>query len=100
MKQLPIRASADFINDSWFQVDKHTSRNMFARTSFTEERVECIVTTSNCFVAWHLPIGLNAMLKAEKFPASIPYLTARLAQMNTDRFPHDEKSTRILWQKK
>jgi hypothetical protein len=61
---------------------------MLASTSLGKERVEGIISAANGFVAWHLTIWLNAVLQAEKLPASIPNLHAGLAKMEAECFTH------------
>ena len=48
---------------------------MHALTGLGEERVESIVTATDCFVRGHLAIGLDAMLKAVELPASVTFAT-------------------------
>lgn len=43
VEELPVATGADFINHSRFQIHKYSSRNVFSRTCFAEERVERIV---------------------------------------------------------
>jgi hypothetical protein len=38
---------------------------VFAGTSFAEEGIEGIITTTNCLVGWHLSIWLDSVFKAE-----------------------------------
>ena len=71
MEELAVCASAHLIDDRGLQVTHHTARHRLASTSLGEEGVECIVTTANCLVAGHLTIRLDAVLEAEKLPASI-----------------------------
>ena len=59
---------------------------MFARTCLREKRVERIISTTNSFVAWHLTIRLDAVLKTVQFPASIADLNTSLADVDTDTF--------------
>jgi hypothetical protein len=88
VEELSVCACTDFIYHGGLQIDKHTSRNVFARTCFTEESVECIVTAANRFVAWHLAIGLNSVLEAEELPARISDLDASLADVDGKSFTH------------
>jgi hypothetical protein len=55
---------------------------MFSSSSFTEESVECIITTTNGLVRWHLSIWLDSVLKAEEFPASVTNLNTGLTDMD------------------
>jgi hypothetical protein len=53
-----------------------------------KKSVEGIVTSSNGLVTWHLPIWLNTMLKAEKFPTRISDLHASLTNVDADSLTH------------
>jgi hypothetical protein len=61
---------------------------MFPCPCFAEEGVEGIVTTANGFIRRHLTVWLDSMLEAEKLPARIPNLNARLADMDADALTH------------
>ena len=78
-------------NYSRLQVNKDGSRNVFSRSSFTEERVEGIVSSSNSFIAWHLAIRLNSVFQAVQLPTSITNLNSGLADMYRDTFTLQEK---------
>ena len=70
-------------DNGWFQVNEHSARNVFPRSSLTEKRVERIVSSADSLVAWHLAIRLNSMLQAVQLPTSISNLNSGLA--NVDR---------------
>ena len=55
---------------------------MFSSASFTEERVERVVSTANRFIAWHLAIRLDSVFKAVKLPTRVAHLDSSLADMN------------------
>jgi hypothetical protein len=38
---------------------------VFTSTSFTEESVESIITTTDSFVRWHLSVRLDTVFEAE-----------------------------------
>jgi len=61
---------------------------MLAGASLTEESVERIITTADGLVTGHLAIWLDAMLKAEKLPASIANLHASLTNVKTKSLAH------------
>jgi hypothetical protein len=65
MEELSVSTSSNFIDNSWFEIEEYTSWNVFTSTSFTEESVESIITTTNGFVRWHLTIRLDTMFEAE-----------------------------------
>ncbi len=85
-EQLTVGSSADLIDNSWLEINKHGTRHVLASSSLAEEGVERIVTTSDSFVAWHLTIGLDAMFEAIQLPAGIAHLDACLANMDTNTF--------------
>jgi len=82
MEELSVGTSSDFINNGWFEIEEHTSWDMFSSTSFTEEGVESIITTTNGLVRWHLSIRLDSVLKAEEFPTGITNLDTGLTDMD------------------
>jgi hypothetical protein len=82
MEELSVSTSSDFINNSWFEIEEYTSWDVFTSTSFTEEGVESIITTTNSFVRWHLTIRLDSVLKAEEFPTGVTNLDTALTDMN------------------
>jgi len=89
MEQLTVGTRADLIDDGGLQINEDGTRNVFSRTSLTEEGVETIIATANGLVRGHLAIGLNAVLEAEKLPASISDLDTGLTNVNEDGFAHN-----------
>jgi hypothetical protein len=61
---------------------------MLASTCLREESVESIIAATDCLVAGHLTIWLNAVLEAEKLPARIANLNATLAHVEAESFTH------------
>jgi hypothetical protein len=61
---------------------------MLACACLTEKSVESVVATSNCLVTWHLSIRLDAVLEAEKLPASIANLDTTLAEVQSEDLTH------------
>ena len=57
---------------------------MFTCSSFAEEGVEGVITTSDGLVTWHLSIGLDSVFEAVQLPTSIPDLTTGLSDMDGD----------------
>jgi hypothetical protein len=88
VEQLTVSSSADFVNDGRFQVKKDGTRDVLSGTSFREEGVESIITTTNGLVRRHLTIRLDTVLEAVKLPAGITDLDTGLTQMNRDNFTH------------
>merc|ERR1719487_1581417 len=88
MEELAVGARADLIDHRRLQVDEDASRDMFARASLAEERVERIVATADRLVRRHLAVRLDTVLEAEKLPAPVPDLAAGLAHVNENRLTH------------
>jgi hypothetical protein len=55
---------------------------VFASTSFREEGVEGIITTSDGLIRGHLSVRLDTVLKAEEFPAGVTDLDTTLADVD------------------
>ena len=45
---------------TYLEVEKYAARDVLASTSLREEGVECVVASTNCLVAGHLSIRLDA----------------------------------------
>jgi hypothetical protein len=84
--KLTVGTSTDFVNDSWLEVNKDSTRNMLASTSLREEGVESVVFRTDGLVIRDLSIRLNTVLEAEEFPAGITDLDTGLTNMNGDDF--------------
>lgn len=69
VEELTVGSGSHFIDDSWFEIDKHSTRNVFAGSGFAEESVEGVITTSHGVVTWHLPIRLtkNSRIRLKSF---------------------------------
>jgi hypothetical protein len=65
VEELSVSTSSDFIDNSWFEIEEYTSWDVFTSTSFTEESVESIITTTDSFVRWHLSVRLDTVFEAE-----------------------------------
>ena len=74
--------------DTWLQVNKEGTRNVFSSASFGKEGIERINALAHRQVTGHLPIRLDAMLQAVQFPTGIAHLDASLTDMNRYDFPH------------
>jgi hypothetical protein len=61
---------------------------MFAGACLTEESVESVIAATDCFVAGHLTIRLNAMLETEKLPASVSDLNTGLTEVKAKGLTH------------
>jgi len=65
VEELSVSTSSDFINNGWFKIEEYTSWDVFSGTSFTEESVESIITTTDSFIGRHLTIRLDTVFEAE-----------------------------------
>ena len=65
VEELSVGTSSDFIDDSGLEIKEYASWYVLSCTSFTEEGVEGIITTTNSLVRWHLSIRLDAVFEAE-----------------------------------
>ena len=82
VEQLAVGTSSNFVGYGWFQVNEYAPWNVLAGASFREKGVECIVTTSDSFVGWHLTVRLNPVFKAVKLPAGVTDLKTTLADVD------------------
>jgi hypothetical protein len=88
VEKLSVSSGTDLIDYGWFQVDENGSWDVFASTSFTEEGVEGVITTSDGLVTWHLAIRLDSVFQTVQFPTGITDLDTGLANMDRDTFTH------------
>jgi hypothetical protein len=65
VEELSVSTSSDFIDNSWFEIEEYTSWDVFTSTSFTEESVESIITTTDGLIRWHLSVRLDTVFEAE-----------------------------------
>ena len=85
MEELTVGSDANLVNDSWLQVHKHSSGNMFTRASLREEGVEAVISSGRCLLIWrHGSIRLDAMFQTVEFPTGIANLATSLANMDWD----------------
>jgi hypothetical protein len=85
---LAVGTSADFVTDTWFEIDQDSTRNVLASASLREEGVEGVITTTDSLVGRHLAIRLDTVLKAVKFPASVTSLDTSLTNVDGKAFTH------------
>ena len=88
VEKLSVGSGSDLIDDGWLQIEEDTSGDVFSSSSFTEESIEGIITSSDSFVGWHLSIGLNSVFEAEQLPTSITNLNTPLTNVNGDNLSH------------
>ena len=82
MVELTVGSGPHFVTNSGLEIDVNGTGNVLSGTSLAEEGVEGIVSSSDGLVTGHLPIGLDAVLKAVKFPAAVSGLDTGLAHMD------------------
>ena len=82
VEQLSVGSGSDFIDNGWLEIKEDGSWDVLASSSFAEESVEGIVTSSNGLVTGHHTIRLDAVLKAVQLPAGITHLDTGLANMD------------------
>ena len=85
MEQLAVRASADLVNDGWFQIQEDCTWDIFARAGLGKEcsvRVVVGVVIITIANGRFLAVWLNTVLEAEKFPASVTELDTGLADVD------------------
>ena len=56
------------VNDGGLQIHKHSSGHVLATSSFREEGIETVVSTSNGLIRGHLTIRLNTCNNYSKVP--------------------------------
>jgi hypothetical protein len=88
VEQLSVGSGSDFINDGGFQIQKDSSGDVFSGSSFTEESVEGIISSSDGFVGRHLSVRLDSVLQTEQFPAGVADLDTTLSNVNRNNFSH------------
>jgi len=59
-------------------------------TSFREEGVESIITTSDSLIRGHLTIRLDTVFQAEEFPTGVTDLDTTLTDVDSNNFSHCE----------
>jgi hypothetical protein len=82
MEELSVGTSSYFINDSGFEIKEDGSWDVLTGTSFGEEGVESIITTTDSLVRGHLTIRLDAVLKTEELPTGVTNLDTTLTDVN------------------
>ena len=64
---------------------------MLSGVSFTEERIEWVITIPDGRIAGHLTVGLDAVFQAVQLPARISHLNTSLANVDWDTFALQDK---------
>ena len=68
-------------NDSWFQINEDSPRDMLPGTSLREEGGKGVITAHE-LVRRHVSVGLDAMLQAVQLPTGIANLAAGLTNVD------------------
>jgi hypothetical protein len=82
VEQLSVSTSSNFIDDGRFQIEEDGSGDVLAGTSFGEEGVESIITTTDGLVRGHLTIRLDTVFQTEEFPTGVTDLDTTLTDVN------------------
>jgi len=82
VEQLSVGSGSHFINDGGFQIEEHSSGHVLSGSSFTEESVEGIISSSDGLVRGHLSVRLDSVFQAEEFPAGVTHLDTALSDVN------------------
>jgi hypothetical protein len=88
VEQLAVGSGSDFIDHSGFKIEEHAAGHVLAGSSFGEESVESIITSTDSLIGGHLAIRLNAVFEAEELPAGVTDLDTSLSNVNVDDFSH------------
>merc|ERR1712150_456872 len=82
VEKLAVCSGTNLIYDSWFKINKNSSWNVFSCSSFTEESVEGIISTSDGLITWHLTIRLDSMFEAVQLPTGVTDLYTSLSNVD------------------
>jgi len=88
VEELSVGTSSNFIDDGRFEIKEDRSGYVLAGTSFGEEGVEGIITTTDSLVRGHLTIRLDTMFEAVELPTGVTDLDTGLTNVDTDNFSH------------
>jgi hypothetical protein len=86
MVELGVGAAADFVTYCGFEINVDSTGNVLSRLSLAEKGIERVISDAYTLVRCHRTIGLNAVLKAIKFPALVTDLDTGLTQVDGDTF--------------
>jgi hypothetical protein len=86
MVHLSVSTHPDLIDHRFLKIGKDGTGNVLASLSLREEGVERIIPTTESGISGHLTIGLDTVLKAEKFPALVTDLATSLSEMDGNDF--------------
>ena len=86
VEELSVSTSSNFINNSGFKINEHTSGDILTSTRFTEESLESIISAFRLFVRWLDSVGTDSVFKTEQFPTGITNLDTGLTNMDRNNF--------------
>jgi hypothetical protein len=90
VEELAVGAGADLVDDGGLEVEHNAAGDVLAGAGFGEEGVVRVILDADCLVGGHGTVGLNSVLKAEKFPAGVTSLDTSLTDVDGDDFTHVE----------
>jgi hypothetical protein len=82
VEELSVGSGSDFVDNGGFQIEEDGSGDVFTGTSFTEEGVESIISSSDGLVRGHLTIRLDTVFKTEQFPTGVTDLDTSLSDVD------------------
>lgn len=82
VEQLSVSTGSDFVDNGRFEIQEDSSGDVLTGTSFGEEGVESIITTTDSLIGGHLTIRLNTVFKTEQFPTGVTDLDTTLTNVN------------------
>jgi len=88
VEQLSVGSGSDFVNNGGFQIEENGSGDVLTSSSFTEEGVEGIVSSSDGLVRGHLSVRLDTVFETEEFPTGVTDLDTGLTNVNVNDFSH------------
>ncbi len=74
-------------DDSWLQINEHSTGNVLPSASLAEEGVERVVADAGALVRGHVAVGHDAVFHAVELPAGVADLDSGLANVDGDDFP-------------
>ena len=88
MEQGSVGTIANFVTDSWFQINVEGTRDVLAGRSLAEKGIESVSSNTRSSITGHHTIGRNTVLQAVQFPAAVTGLDTGLTEVDRDDFTH------------
>ena len=82
MEQFLVCSIPDLIHNAGLQVYEDGTRHVLPGPGLVEEGAVGVVTVAHSLVAWHGPIGLDAVLQAVELPAGVTDLDSGLTHVD------------------